>query len=233
MKRKLYGILCMAPLWASLAWAEAPPVAKIDSMAQRMAACMACHGAEGRAGAEGYLPRIAGKPEGYLYNQLINFRQGKRLNPAMRRMVEHLPDAYLKEIAAYFASQHLPYPAPQKATVTSAQLAQGRSIVMEGDMSRKIAACVSCHGQKLTGIAPAIPGLLGLPRDYVTQQLSAWRQGTRRAAAPDCMAHVAKRLSPSDIVAASAWLSTQPVETNFIPEAALTTRLPLKCGGIQ
>ena len=45
-----------------------------DEMAPRMAACMTCHGAEGRATNQGYFPRIAGKPAGYLYNQLVNFR---------------------------------------------------------------------------------------------------------------------------------------------------------------
>jgi cytochrome c553 len=43
-------------------------------MADRMAACTACHGKEGRATADGYYPRIAGKPEGYLLNQLQSFR---------------------------------------------------------------------------------------------------------------------------------------------------------------
>lgn len=232
MKRQLYGIALMTPLWASLACA-ATPGQKIDSMAQRMAACMACHGAEGRAGADGYLPRIAGKPERYLYNQLVNFREGRRVNPAMRRMVEHLPDAYLKEIAAYFAAQHLPYPAPQQASVTSAQLEQGRRIVMGGDPARRVAACTACHGQQLAGVAPAIPGLLGLPKDYVTQQLSAWRQRTRRAIAPDCMAHVANGLSSTDIVAVSAWLSSQPVAADYRPEPGPSARAPLKCGGVQ
>ena len=54
------------------AFAAAP--AFEDSMAQRTLACTACHGKEGRAGPDGYYPRIAGKPAGYLYNQLLNFR---------------------------------------------------------------------------------------------------------------------------------------------------------------
>ena len=33
-----------------------------DSMAQRMQACVVCHGKEGRATRDGYYPRIAGKP---------------------------------------------------------------------------------------------------------------------------------------------------------------------------
>jgi cytochrome c553 len=33
----------------------------------------------------------------------------------------------------------------------------------------------------MTGVAPHIPGLLGLPRDYLNAQLGAWKAGQRRA----------------------------------------------------
>jgi cytochrome c553 len=48
----------------------------------------------------------------------------------------------------------------------------------------------------MTGRAPFVPGLLGLPRDYLNAQLGAWRTGQRRALAPDCMAEVARKLAP-------------------------------------
>ena len=48
--------------------------------------------------------------------------------------------------------------------------------------------------RQLTGVQPFIPGLLGLPRDYLNGQLGAWRSGQRRAVAPDCMAHIARQL---------------------------------------
>ena len=44
-----------------------------DNMAERTRACTACHGEQGRAGPDGYYPRLAGKPAGYLHNQLRNF----------------------------------------------------------------------------------------------------------------------------------------------------------------
>ncbi len=84
-----------------------------DTIAQRAAACTACHGKEGRATNDGYFPRIAGKPAGYLYNQLLNFRAGRRTYPMMIYMVSHLSDAYLMEMAQYFESLHPPYPPPQ------------------------------------------------------------------------------------------------------------------------
>ena len=40
-----------------------------------------------------------------------------------------------------------------------------------------------------------VPGLLGLPVDYLNAQLGAWRTGARRAEAPDCMAQIAQRLA--------------------------------------
>jgi cytochrome c553 len=66
-----------------------------DTIAQRVVACTTCHGKEGRATNEGYFPRIAGKPAGYLYNQLVNFRDGRRDYPLMTYLVEHLTDSYL------------------------------------------------------------------------------------------------------------------------------------------
>ena len=39
---------------------------------------------------------------------------------------------------------------------------------------------------------PAVPGLLGLPRDYLNGQLGAWQTRQRHATAPDCMATIAE-----------------------------------------
>src|SRR5690606_3926273 len=48
------------------------------TMEARVAACVHCHGANGRAGPDGFYPRIAGKPAGYLFAQLVSFRDGGR-----------------------------------------------------------------------------------------------------------------------------------------------------------
>lgn len=204
-----------------------------DAMAKRVAPCMACHGKEGRAAADGYYPRIAGKPEGYLVNQLRNFRDGRRQQyPLMVYMVQHLSDDYLKEMAGFFASQHLPYPPPQAVDASPAMLERGRQLVQNGDPSRKIPACAACHGETLTGVAPAIPGLLGLPRDYINSQFGAWREGTRRAAEPDCMAQITRQLTPEDVAAVSSWLSSRSVPADARPAASLPAKLPIACGSV-
>ncbi|MES2317318.1 MAG: cytochrome c4 [Pseudomonadota bacterium] len=199
-------------------------------MAQRVLACTSCHAKKDVN--DVYFPRISGKPSGYLYNQMVNFRDGRRQYPMMTYMVGHLPDAYLREIAAYFANQHLPSPPAQPSDASPAVLERGRSLVLQGDAALKVPACVACHGQQLTGVNPAIPGLLGLPRDYVNAQFGAWRNNTRRAHAPDCMAGIASRLSLSDVNAISSWLGLQPVAPDARPADSIGKPLPLACGGV-
>ena len=214
------GLLLSLLLLCGTAAARAAPIVFQDTMAQRTIACTACHGREGRAGPDGYYPRIAGKPAGYLYNQLVNFREGRRHYGLMAGLLETLSDSYLDEIAHYFSALDVPYPPPQPANVPPDVLERGRTLTHQGDADRRLPACAACHGTALTGVAPNIPGLLGLPRDYLNAQLGAWRTGQRRSVAPDCMAEVARRLSPDDLSAVTAFLSSEALPANTHPVSA-------------
>jgi cytochrome c553 len=245
-------------LWSgAFAQNSTPPKASDatqDSRSKRMQACTTCHGAGitasvGRTANEAYFPRIAGKPAGYLYNQLQNFRDGRRHYGLMVGMVEHLSDTYLMEMAQYFAGLDLPYPPPMppKAGTSPATLARGQTLVTQGDAARGLPACTACHGAALMGVAPALqpglgsrpsmPALLGLPRDYMASQLGAWQTGQRRAHAPDCMGRIAKRLTPEDIDALTTWLAAQSVPTlaqgGSKPAPGLPAATPEGCGGVQ
>jgi cytochrome c553 len=226
----------LAGLCAGLGGAHAAPVP--DTLAQRLAPCLSCHGDKPAAGPGGgseerrYFPRIAGKPAGYLYNQLQNFRAGRRQYPLMTWMVTPLSEAYLREIADYFAGEHLPAPVLDRATLPAAELERGRQLVTRGDATLRVPACVACHGERLSGALPAVPGLVGLPRDYINAQFGAWRNGTRRAAAPDCMGTIAGRLSLSDVSAISAWLASEPPPLDARPDPQVARPLPLACGSI-
>lgn len=186
-------------------------------MAQRTLACTGCHGAQGRAAPDGYYPRLAGKPAGYLYNQLLNFREGRRHYGLMTQLLAPLSESYLVEIAQYFSNLDLPYPVPLATRQDTALMVQGRQLVLAGDATRQVPACVQCHGTAMTGVAPNVPGLLGLPRDYLNAQLGAWRTGKRRANAPDCMQAVVSRLSDDDINAVSSYLAAQALPASTKP----------------
>jgi cytochrome c553 len=223
----------------SLAFATALPVFPVfsqtlgqppDTMAARVEACTPCHGNKGEGTNDVYFPRLAGKPSGYLYNQLLAFRSGRRKYPPMNYLLEFLPDPYLQEMADYFASQHPPLPTPTASEASGDVLKRGEELVTRGDASAQIPACASCHGPTLTGMEPGIPGLLGLRPNYVSAQLGGWRYGTRTAKAPDCMQLVAARLTEADVTAVAAYLATRPAPENATPAAKGSYILPFACG---
>lgn len=241
---KFHPVWIMAALWACCAAVQAQnlsapttaPRARFeDNMAERIRACTACHGDQGRAGPDGYYPRLAGKPAGYLHNQLRNFAQGRRHYELMTRLIDPLSDDYLGEMARYFSALQLPYPQPNaNNTISAERLAKGQQLVTQGDPARGLPACTQCHGVRLTGVQPNVPGLLGLPLDYLNAQLGAWQTGQRKAHAPDCMAEVVRRIPAEDLIAVSSWLARQalPTDTHPAPRPPAAPPLPaaLRCG---
>ena len=166
-----------------------------DTMAARVLACASCHGAEGEGTSDVYFPRLAGKPAGYLYNQLVAFRDGRRKYPPMNYLLDFLPDPYLKQMAEHFASLRPPFPPPAIPTVSNEILARGEAIAVNGDPQRGVPPCASCHGSTFGGMEPAIPGLLGL-------RASLYQRAARRLALrhPNrrCAGLHADRRRPSD-----------------------------------
>jgi cytochrome c553 len=213
---------------------DAVPVVKdVDSMQARVQGCVTCHGQNGQGTSNGYFPRIAGKPAGYLYNQLAAFRDGTRRYPPMNYLVAYMPDAYLREIAAYFAAQRPPLAPKEAANASADVVARGRALVTGGDPQKGIPACVACHGTRLTGMEPGIPGLVGLRPTYIVAQLTRWKLGERHAIEPDCMKRIATRLTDIDITAVAAWLSQQLAPGDLSPESSNLVRMPFACGSQQ
>jgi cytochrome c553 len=207
-----------------------PAFKQVDSMEARVQGCVTCHGQSGQGTQGGVYPRIAGKPAGYLYNQLTAFRDGTRQYAPMNYLVAYLPDSYLREIAEYFARQSPAFAAREPATADEKTLARGRALVTTGDAAKVIPACISCHGSRLTGMEPGIPGLTGLRQTYIVAQLTRWRVGDRHAVEPDCMKRIASRLPESDIVAVAAWLSQQEAPKDASAESSNLVRMPFACG---
>ena len=91
-----------------------------------------CHGAEGRASRDGYLPRIALKLAAYLYQQLLSLRDGRRVNAAMADLQALQSDAYLAEIVGYFAALALPHAPPPPLSAAPQLLARGKTLALQG-----------------------------------------------------------------------------------------------------
>src|SRR4030095_12984211 len=120
-------------------------------------------------------------------------------------LMRYMPDAYLQEIADYYAKQSPPFAPPASPLARPGELARGEALATKGDPAKSIPACNACHGKALGGMQPATPGLVGLGFDYVSPQLNAWKSGARAANPPDCMREIALRLPANDIAAVAKW----------------------------
>jgi cytochrome c553 len=201
-----------------------------DTIAARLLACAACHGPQGQGTDNDYFPRLAGKPAGYLMNQLVAFRDGRRRYAPMNYLLEYQANPYLRQMADYFAALRPPPVAPAVSDASATVLARGHSLVTVGDPAHGVPPCSGCHGPTLTGMEPAIPGLTGLRAKYISAQLGAFRYGTRTAAEPDCMQVVAASLTENDVTAVAAWLASLPIPPDPSPVQHGTLAMPLACG---
>ena len=80
------------------------------------------------------------------------------------------------------------------------------------------------------GMEPAIPGLLGLSRAYITAQLSGWRNGgIMRSQTSDCMSDIAQQLTDEEVNAVAKWLASHVVSGESSSLDVLSPELAHRC----
>src|SRR3546814_6169758 len=72
---------------------------------------------------------------------------------------------------------------------------------------RNIPDCVACHGPSGTGVGDAFPPLAGQSAQYLSSQLTAWRQGTRKNDPNDLMGQIARSLTEDELTAVSTYFA--------------------------
>jgi cytochrome c553 len=158
-------------------------------------ACAACHGVDGNS-SQPLIPSLAGQTPMYIYYQLLQFRERRRVNGLMSPFAAHLTDADMKDIAAYFAGQT---PRGSGRPPDAGRSEAGKAVVAKNH-------CGSCHTPALTG-QKHIPRIAGQHYDYLVKQLRGFKTGDR----PDIdgsMTSAAQPLSDRDIVDVSFYLAS-------------------------
>lgn len=72
---------------------------------RKAAQCVACHGILGETD-QPMFPDLGGQNEGYLAQQLYDFRSGERYDPVMSPIAQSLSDQDIADLALYYA--HIP-----------------------------------------------------------------------------------------------------------------------------
>jgi cytochrome c553 len=183
----------MAVLTGAFISAGAPGSAQIRDVTgdvaagqAKAAACAACHGPNGNS-TNPDVPSLAGQMALYTYYQLLQFREGRRVDAQMAPFAAALSDTDMRDVAAYFGTQA---PAPPPAASDPAQVAAGQRV-------SATYFCESCH---LPGFAGQnhVPRLAGLSYGYLVKQLRGYKAQTR-ADADGSMTMAAQPLSEADI----------------------------------
>lgn len=169
-------------------------------------ACASCHGVDGMGMAAAGFPRLAGLSAEYLAKQIADFRSGARANPIMQPIAAALSDAETQAVSQTLAA--LPAPAYPRILRSAPAEGSGEVLALRGAWERNIPECVSCHGPGGVGVGSAFPPLAGQSAQYLSAQLNAWRQGTRKNDPNDLMGHVARAMSDAEVQAVSAYFAS-------------------------
>ncbi len=171
--------------------------------------CVACHGRNG-AKAIQVFPELAGQDAKYLFEQMNDISEGKRVSgldargyprtQGMKDIMHLVNAAERKAIADFLGKEAAPKPRKLDPAPDAARLAEGKDAYVKG-------GCVTCHGAD--GLKPlaAHPFLGGMKRDYLVLQMTEIRDGVRQGAKLKTMMPFAKKLDEAKIAAIADYLS--------------------------
>jgi cytochrome c553 len=165
--------------------------------------CQECHGETGISTSEHY-PKLAGQSAAYISKQLGDFHEGARTSEIMNAMAANLSPQDIADIAAFFSAA--PHWSGEEANFSAA----GQALFRDGDASRALPACASCHGEKAAGADQGpnpVPAISGQRESYLANQLHAWKADDRKNSPGDVMNDIAHRLSEPEIDALARYLS--------------------------
>ncbi len=192
----------IALVFSGAAWASDPPDVDLKRAEEiNMARCFMCHGPEGESSTSLY-PKLAGQHYQYLSKQLADFKAGRRKSSTMNDMVQDLTEEEMLALGVLF--EHKP---TQPGENTDPDLALvGKFIFHRGNEFSEVAACATCHGQQGHGSAQ-LPRLASQIPRYTENQLRSF--GNReRTNDNEVMHSIASRLTPLEIKAVAAYIST-------------------------
>lgn len=144
-----------------------PPLAA-ETITERAAPCLACHGERGQSDIEN-TPSLGGQQSPYTLIQLFMFREKLRVFEPMNEMAKPLTDADLQGFADYIAT--LPKPAPPAEAGDAARMQRAAALI-------KTNRCDSCHNPDLSG-RDNIPRIANQREDYLVKTLTEYKANVR------------------------------------------------------
>lgn len=169
---------------AAVALASGGAVGQATAVPPKAAICAACHGP---ASQSPVFPVLAGQTSRYLYLQLRDFQEGRRVNDVMTPMVVGMSRDEMHELSDYYAMQA----PPRQAFNPDAEKAR------LGKLKSDETLCTMCHLGGFIG-QNEVPRVAGQNFEYIVKQLADFK-ARRRTNDAGSMTSVAKTLNDLDI----------------------------------
>jgi cytochrome c553 len=137
------------------------------TLEERMAPCLACHGANGQSETP-LVPSLGAQPSAYVVIQLYMFREKLRVVEPMNEMTRDLGNDDLQQMADLVAGLPAAKPA---AEPEAARMERARALVHKHH-------CDFCHGADFAG-HDNIPRIASQRGDYLAKSLRDYRSNAR------------------------------------------------------
>jgi cytochrome c553 len=152
----------------ALAFALIACSVKAETIEERAAPCLACHGEHGQSETEN-TPSLGGQQAAYALIQLFMFREKLRVFEPMNEMAKPLSDDDLRAFSDFIAK--LPKPQPPADAGDAARLQRAQALVQQHH-------CNSCHNADFSG-RDNVPRLADQREDYLSKTMREYKDNTR------------------------------------------------------
>jgi cytochrome c553 len=158
----------MRKIIAALAFVFIATSVSAETIAERAAPCLACHGEKGQSETEN-TPSLGAQQAPYALIQLFMFREKLRVFEPMNEMAKALSDDDLRTFSDFLAT--LPKPVPPADAGDPARLQRAQALVQQH-------RCNSCHNTDFSG-KDNVPRIADQREDYLARTLREYKDNSR------------------------------------------------------
>jgi cytochrome c553 len=161
--------------------------ANAETIAERAAPCLACHGEKGQSQVD-VTPSLGAQQAPYALIQLYMFREKLRTFEPMNEMAKALTDDDLRTFSDFIAS--LPKPTPPDDAGDPARMERAKALANQF-------RCSTCHRPDFAG-ADNVPRIANQREDYLKKTLGEYKDNSRHGY-DGTMADVMGSVTPEQI----------------------------------
>jgi len=158
-----------------------------ETIAERAAPCLACHGEHGQSETEN-TPSLGGQQAPYALIQLFMFREKLRVFEPMNEMAKSFSDDDLREFSDFIAT--LPKAGPPEDSGDPARMQRAQALVAQYH-------CNACHQPDFSG-GENVPRIANQREDYLAKTLTEYKNNSRHGY-DATMADVMQPVTPEQI----------------------------------